>query len=279
MKARERPDEPSIAPAHHPDGCPVTIPAATGTAAVDVRALAHRYASAAGDVVALDGVELRVGEAEFVSLVGPSGCGKTTLLRAVAGLLAPTAGAVTVLGGSPEAAQRRHALGLVTQEPGLLPWRTVEANVRLPLEITGARADVPALLARVGIAPFARYQPGQLSGGMRQRVALARALAHGPRLLLMDEPFGALDELSREALRLELLRLWERERVAVLFVTHSIAEAVLLSDRVVVMSGAPGRIVEEVAIDLPRPRLEALQATPAFVALTDRVRGVLRGAG
>ena len=244
--------------------------------AIEVRALSHRYVSPAGDVVALERTSLRVAPGEFVSIVGPSGCGKTTLLRAVAGLLTASEGEVRVLGGAPEDAQRSHALGLVTQEPGLLPWRSVEANVRLPLEVTGVEADVPALLERVGIARFARHRPGQLSGGMRQRVALARALAHRPRLLLMDEPFGALDELSREELRLELLALWERERIAVLFVTHAIHEAVLLSDRVVVLSGSPGRIVADLAIDLPRPRTDALTSTPRFVALAAEVRAALR---
>ena len=252
-----------------------TAPAAP---AVEVRDLSHRYASSAGEVVALEGAHLRVDAGEFVSIVGPSGCGKTTLLRAVAGLLAPSGGSVRVLGGAPEEAQRSHALGLVTQDPGLLPWRSVESNVRLPLEVTGAEADVPTLLERVGIARFARYRPGQLSGGMRQRVALARALAHRPRLLLMDEPFGALDELSREELRVELLALWERERIAVLFVTHAVHEAVLLSDRVVVMSGSPGRIVAGIAIDLPRPRSDALLATSRFVALAAEVRVALRDA-
>ena len=251
-------------------------PTGLGTPAIEVIDLSHRYASAAGEVVALEHASLRVAAGEFVSIVGPSGCGKTTLLRAVAGLLDASDGEVRVLGGAPDAAQRAHALGLVTQDPGLLPWRSVEANVRLPLEITGAEADVPALLDRVGIARFARYRPGQLSGGMRQRVALARALAHGPRLLLMDEPFGALDELSREELRLELLALWERERIAVLFVTHAIHEAVLLSDRVVVMSGSPGRIVADIPIDLPRPRTDALTSTSRFVALASQVREALR---
>jgi NitT/TauT family transport system ATP-binding protein len=211
-----------------------------------------------------------------VSIVGPSGCGKTTLLRAVAGLLAPSAGTVEVMGDSPRAAQRAHAIGLVAQEPGLLPWRSVEANVRLPLEVTGASADVPALLERVGIASFAAYRPGALSGGMRQRVALARALVHRPRLLLMDEPFGALDELSREAMRFELLRLWDAERVTVLFVTHAVREAVLLSDRVIVMSPRPGRIVEDVRIDLPRPRTPEVEDSPAFLEFTARVRAALR---
>ena len=262
------------------DTPPLIAPGTAPAPAIDVRALSHRYASTAGEVVALEGADLRVEAGEFVSIVGPSGCGKTTLLRAVAGLLDATGGEVRVLGGAPEQAQRAHAIGLVTQDPGLLPWRSVEANVRLPLEVTGATADVPALLERVGIARFARYRPGQLSGGMRQRVALARALAHRPRLLLMDEPFGALDELSREDLRLELLALWERERIAVLFVTHAIHEAVLLSDRVVVVSGSPGRIVADIAIDLPRPRTDALISTPRFVALAAEVRAALRaGAG
>ncbi len=258
------------------DTPPLIAPGTAPAPAIDVRALSHRYASRAGEVVALEGADLRVEAGEFVSIVGPSGCGKTTLLRAVAGLLDATGGEVRVLGGAPEQAQRAHAIGLVTQDPGLLPWRSVEANVRLPLEVTGTTADVPALLERVGIARFARFRPGQLSGGMRQRVALARALAHRPRLLLMDEPFGALDELSREDLRLELLALWERERIAVLFVTHAIHEAVLLSDRVVVMSGSPGRIVADIPIDLPRPRTDALTSTPRFVALAAEVRAALR---
>jgi NitT/TauT family transport system ATP-binding protein len=273
-----------------------------GRTALDVRALSHRYASPAGEVQALDGVALRVGAGEFVSLVGPSGCGKTTLLRIAAGLLdapppaapAPAASLGTptsrrrrrqplkssgtlVFGEEPAHARREHWLGLVQQEPGLLPWLTVERNVRLAAELAGVRADVPALLERVGIAEFARHHPGELSGGMRQRVALARALVHGPRLLLMDEPLGALDELSREALRLELLRLWERDRVSVLFVTHSIREAVLLSDRICVMSERPGRVLAELPVDLPRPRSEELVATPEFVRLEGAVRAVLRG--
>ncbi|MQA00281.1 MAG: ATP-binding cassette domain-containing protein [Dehalococcoidia bacterium] len=252
---------------------PVTVT----TAAVEVRGLTHRYDSGRETLLALDGVNLDVGEGEFVSLVGPSGCGKTTLLRAVAGLLQPSTGSVGVLGTTPDDARARRVLGLVTQDPGLLPWRSVVANVRLPLEVTGASADVDALLRRVGIERFAGYYPRQLSGGMRQRVALARALAHGPRLLLMDEPFGALDELSREAMRVELLRLWERERISVLFVTHSIREAVLLSDRVVVMSGTPGRVVDEVPVDLGRPRTPALEETAAFAALVSRVRAGLGG--
>lgn len=248
-------------------------------AAVSVRGVTHRYAGADGRaLLALDGVDLDVGAGEFVSVVGPSGCGKSTLLRLVAGLLSGQAGEVAVLGGTPGAAQQAHALGLVAQDPGLLPWRDVEANVRLPLDVTGARdpGRVRSLLAQVGIAEFARYRPAALSGGMRQRAALARALVHRPRLLLMDEPFGALDELSREAMRLELLRVWEQERIAVLFVTHSVVEAVLLSDRVVVMSGRPGRVRAVIDVPLPRPRGEAQERTAEFAETAAAVRAALR---
>jgi NitT/TauT family transport system ATP-binding protein len=246
---------------------------------LEVIGVVHRYAGEAQSLLAIDGVDLHIAEGEFVSLVGPSGCGKSTLLRAAAGLLTPRAGEVSVLGGTAERAAAQHELGLVTQEPGLLPWRTVAANVGLALRITGRRGaireQVEELLHRVGMERFADYYPRQLSGGMRQRVALARALAHGPRLLLMDEPFGALDELSREELRVELLRIWERDRISVLFVTHSIREAVLLSDRVLVMSPAPGRIVADVGIELPRPRTEVLEETAEFIRHVADIRVAL----
>ena len=258
------------------------IGTAAASASVELRAISHAYPGPRGaaGLLALDEVSLEVGAGEFVSLVGPSGCGKTTLLRIAAGLLAPSSGAALVLGEDPVARRGAPSLGLVTQDPGLLPWRTVAGNVALTHELTGGRAsqaDVMALLARVGIRPFADYHPRELSGGMRQRVALARALAHRPRLLLMDEPFGALDELSREELRHELLRIWERERVSVLFVTHSIREAVLLSDRVVVMSAGPGRVIGELPIELPRPRSDALEQTPAFAQHVARIRTALEG--
>ncbi len=246
-----------------------------------VQSLSHRYRSTAGNILALDGAALEVGAGEFVSLVGPSGCGKTTLLRIAAGLLAacPGPGApaptVEVFGSSPAAARRGRWLGLVQQESGLLPWLSVERNVGLVAELAGVQADVSALLRRVGVAEFARHYPHELSGGMRQRVALARALSHGPRLLLMDEPLGALDELSREALRLELLGLWERDRVSVLLVTHSIREAVLLSDRVFVMGERPGSVLAEFPLALPRPRGEELVTTPAFAELEAEVRAAL----
>jgi len=266
---------------------PATEPGARAagapTPALLVRSLSHHYRSTAGDVRALDGAALDVEAGEFVSLVGPSGCGKTTLLRIAAGLLAPcqdaggAASTVEVFGASPDDARRGRWLGLVQQEPGLLPWLSVERNVGLVAEIAGVAADVPALLKRVGIADFARHHPHELSGGMRQRVALARALSHAPRLLLMDEPLGALDELSRETLRLELLALWERDRVSVLFVTHSIREAVLLSDRIFVMGERPGRVLAEFVVGLPRPRGEELVSMPAFVELEAGVRAALGG--
>jgi len=253
--------------------------------ALRLEAISHWFAPAdrhAAPLHALAGAGLRIAPGEFVALLGPSGCGKTTLLRAAAGLLQPTLGTVTVLGGRAEEAAAAHAIGLVAQEPGLLPWRDVAGNVALPLEVAGVRhgertARVAALLSAVGIERFAGYRPRQLSGGMRQRVALARALALRPRLLLMDEPFGALDELAREELRGELLRLWERDRSSVLFVTHSIREAVLLADRVVVLSARPGRVVADLEVALPRPRGDASRAErlPGFEAEVVRMRAAL----
>lgn len=241
--------------------------------------MSHHYRVNDESVAALHGIDLTVDAGEFVAVVGPSGCGKTTLLRTIAGLLAHTSGEVNVLGGSSEAARRSRALGLVTQDPGLLPWWSVRDNVGLTLDITGDKVGkddtVQELLERVGIAPFADYYPGQLSGGMRQRVALARALAHRPSLLLMDEPFGALDELSREEIRLELLRVLEREPASVVFVTHSIREAVLLADRVAVMTGSPGRVRSVIPIEMERPRLMALEETPEFQQLVSQIRGLL----
>ena len=257
-------------------------PSGGAAPAISVTGVAHDYEAETGTVPALDTVDLRVGAGEFVSIVGPSGCGKTTLLRAVAGLLEPTGGTIEVFGEPPRAAQRASAVGLVTQEPGLLPWRSVRSNVQLALDLVGRHrsgkgdGSASAWLERVGIDRYAALYPSELSGGMKQRVALARALAVGPRVLLMDEPFGALDELSREAMRLELLAIWERERVSVLFVTHSIREALLLSDRVVVMSGSPGRILEQIEVALPRPRTDALLTAPEFVASERQVRERLR---
>ncbi|MSQ25860.1 MAG: ABC transporter ATP-binding protein [Dehalococcoidia bacterium] len=249
-------------------------------AAISVRSLVHRYPSPQGEVLALDGVSLSVRPGEFVSIIGRSGCGKTTLLKAIGGLLAPSSGDILVHGEPPKSARRRKQTGFVFQDGGLLPWRTVLENVRLPLEVnTGASIaaaqDPEALVHTVGLSDFSRYYPHQLSGGMRQRVALARALVFSPSLLLMDEPLGALDELTRRAMRFELLRIWEASRTTVLMVTHSVAEAVLLSDRVLVMTGAPGRIAGEVTIALPRPRPSAIERSPEFLDCASRVENLL----
>ena len=218
--------------------------------AVRIRDLSRVFPGRKGrEVSALDDIDLDIAQGEFVSLIGPSGCGKSTLLRIVADLDTPTAGTLTVFGKSAHQARVDQDYGIAFQQAGLLPWRTVAANVGLPLEIHGvrksARADrVSELLAMVGLEDFARSYPDELSGGMQQRVAIARALAESPRLLLMDEPFGALDEITRERMQAELVRICAESGAAVLFVTHSIPEAVFLSDRVVVMTPRPGRIVD-----------------------------------
>jgi len=225
------------------------------------------------DIVhAVSDVDLAIADGEFVSIVGPSGCGKSTLLRTVADLLAPTAGTVTIAGKSPRTVRLERAVGFVFQDAALLEWRTIVDNVMLPLEIAGVpyaerRKRATDLIALVGIAGFERSYPRQLSGGMRQRASIARAMSTDPAVLLMDEPFGALDQITRDRLNLELLELSQRERMTVVFVTHSIAEAVLLSDRVVIMSPRPGRIRSILPIDLPRPRRLEVRSDARFAEL------------
>ncbi|MDE3077946.1 MAG: ABC transporter ATP-binding protein, partial [Chloroflexota bacterium] len=218
---------------------------------------------------------------QFVSVLGPSGCGKSTLLRVVGGLLPPTAGEVLVNGQPPEAAQRAKEIGYVFQTPALLPWRTVLENVELPLEVNRAANRArphgsQELLELVGLTDFRKAYPHQLSGGMQQRVAIARALVFYPSILLMDEPFGSLDQITRDGLRYELLRIWNRATKTVLFVTHSIAEAIVLSDVVVVMAGNPGRVRAVVPIELPRPRDEAVEQSLAFLEYAARLKELLR---
>ena len=232
---------------------------------------------------ALAGIDLSVSRGEFVSIIGPSGCGKTTLLRIIGGLQAPTAGSVLIGGRPPRDAQRDKQIGFVFQDPSLLPWRNLIENVRLPLQVNRRKdggIDPERVVQLVGLASFRRYYPHQLSGGMQQRVAIARSFVTSPSVLLMDEPFGALDEITRSAMRFELLRVWRSEAAGpdctVVFVTHSIAEAVLLSDRVVVMSPQPGRIAASLQIDLPRPREEASEETPEFIDYARRLRSLLR---
>lgn len=222
-------------------------------------------------------IDLTIGADEIVALVGRSGTGKTTILRLAAGLIAPSAGTVRLLGGAPENARRRKRLGLVSQDARLHPWRTVLDNVRLPLEVNaGARVNghisPSEWLARMGVADAATAYPHQLSGGMRQRVALARALVIDPEVLLMDEPLASLDELTREDLRIELLRMWEATPRCVLYVTHDVEEAVLLADRVAVLAGRPARLVAQVAVDLPRPRPASLRRGSRFYDIVEEVR-------
>jgi NitT/TauT family transport system ATP-binding protein len=233
---------------------------------------------------ALEGIDLDVDRGEFVSLIGPSGCGKSTLLRIVGDLTAPSSGTVRVNDKTAEQARRDRDYGMVFQSPVLFDWRTVEDNVKLPLEILGWDADrrsarAKEMLDLVELGDFLKHRPFQLSGGMQQRVAIARALAFSPSILLMDEPFGALDEMTRERMNGEVLRIWEQTGTTILFVTHSIPEAVFLSSRVVVMSARPGRITEIIDVDLPRPRNDDTRETRRYFELVTAVREALRRGG
>jgi len=260
----------------------------TAQAAVEVRRASVVYPAAQAHdqpVHALSDIDLSINQGEFVSLIGPSGCGKTTLLRVIADLEPITAGQVLVNGLTPHDARLARAYGYVFQAPALFPWRTVLANVMLPLQIQGrtkaeAEAVARAHLGRVGLTGFERKYPWQLSGGMQQRVSIARALGFEPKILMMDEPFGALDEITRDGLNEQLQQLWQRERRTVVFVTHSIAEAVYLSTRIVVMSPRPGRILKVIDSTLPDQRHLGLRDTPEFMALAHEVReGLADGHG
>ena len=262
-----------------------------GTSAVHVDGLDRVFTGRQGSVIALQGVDLDVAPGEFVSLIGPSGCGKSTLLRLVADLDSPTSGTLEVFGKSARQARLDQDYGIAFQQAGLLPWRTVAKNIELPLALhkvgkAERQARVEELVELIGLTEFAGSYPDQLSGGMQQRVAIARALAERPRLLLMDEPFGALDEMTRERMQNELARICAETRAAVVFVTHSIPEAVFLSDRVVVMSPRPGRIVDVVPVRLPGTtrdgagrdaRVDALREDAAFFTAVAAVREALHG--
>lgn len=249
---------------------------------IAVRDLSMVYKARAGETVALQNANLTVQPGEFVSLIGPSGCGKTTLLRLIADLIEPTSGELRVAGKTPKEAREAREYGYVFQAPVLYEWRTVVKNVMLPLEIMGfpkaeRQERAARLLKLVGLQDFHKQYPFQLSGGMQQRVSIARALAFDPKLLLMDEPFGALDEITREALNDELLRIWEETHKTVVFVTHSIPEAVFLSSRIVVMTPRPGKIERVIDVDLPRPRDDAVRESRRFFELTTEVREALKG--
>jgi NitT/TauT family transport system ATP-binding protein len=235
-----------------------------------------------GGVTALQGIDLEIGEREFISLIGPSGCGKSTLLRIVGDLIQPTTGEVVVNGKSARRAREDRDYGIVFQDAVLFDWRTVAKNIALPLEMLGwdrrrRQERVKELLRLVELEGFESHHPWQLSGGMQQRVSIARALSFSPPLLLMDEPFGALDEMTRERLNIELLRIWDALGSTIVFVTHSISEAVFLSTRVVVMSRRPGRITGVVEVDLPQPRTADTREQPRFFELVADVRHRLRG--
>ncbi len=256
----------------------------TAAPIIAIKNLSKTFRTADGaDVHALDSINLDIADGEFIALIGPSGCGKSTLLRMVADLIPPSTGTITVSGKTAEKARKDRDYGFVFQSATLYEWRTVIKNVELPLEIMGyskdeRRARARAMLSLVELSEFEDKYPWQLSGGMQQRVSIARALAFEPRILLMDEPFGALDEMTRDRLNNELLRIWgAMQGMTVIFVTHSIAEAVYLSSRVVVMSPRPGRIAEIIDIDLPRPRGTETRDLERFFHLTSRVRHALRG--
>jgi NitT/TauT family transport system ATP-binding protein len=245
------------------------------TPVIEVRKLHKTFSAGRKDVPALADVSFSIAQGQFVTLVGPSGCGKSTLLQILAGLIGPTSGEVRIE-GEPLSAPMPDKIGMVFQDPTLLPWKTALANVEFPLDLRGVdraarRGRASALLDLVGLREFSEHYPHELSGGMRQRVAIARGLAQDPRLILMDEPFAALDEQTRTRMGHDLLDIWEKTRKTVFFITHSLAEAIYLSDVVLVMSARPGRILETIPIDLPRPRQLDVIGSEPFGRMRNRI--------
>lgn len=239
--------------------------------------LSVTYASTRGPVQALSDISTELHAGEFLSVLGPSGCGKSTLLKIIAGLLKPSGGTIS-LGGS-NITGPRPDVGIVFQQPTLLPWQTVLGNVLLPIralkrDLKAGNKKAQELLKLVGLETFADHYPGELSGGMQQRVGIARGLIHDPKLLLMDEPFAALDAMTRELMMVELQRIWMTAHKSVVFITHSIPEAIFLSDRIVVLSKRPGRLIREAVVDLPRPRTMEMMSSPQFVTLANELRSL-----